>query len=235
MHRRLPSRISATTLLLATAAALTAQAPRWTGLIAKDLSGWRNAKGWQNVGGVTAKGRKLELAAGTGVLCNGNTRARNILSASEFGDVVAHIEFLVPQGSNSGVYFQGRYEVQILDSFGKAKPGFGDCGGIYERWVNNKGFEGRPPRVNASRKPGEWQTFDVVFRAPRFDSEGRKVANARFVKVIHNGKVVHENVEVTGPTRAPAFRDEKPKGPIMLQGDHGRVRFRNIRVTPALR
>ncbi len=135
-----------------------------------------------------------------------------------------------PKGSNSGVYFQARYEIQILDSWGVEHPKYGDCGGIYERWKDNQGFEGRPPRVNASREPGEWQSFDVIFRAPRFDAAGGKIANARFVKVIHNGTVVHENVEVTGPTRASTFEDEKPLGPLMLQGDHGPVAYRNLRV-----
>ena len=79
---------------------------------------------------------------------------------------------------------------------------------------------------------GKWQTFDVIFRAPRFGPDGEKTANARFVKVLHNGVLVHENVEVTGPTRAAAYSDEKPAGPLMLQGDHGPVAYRNVRVRP---
>jgi len=70
----------------------------------------------------------------------------------------------------------------------------------------------------------------VIFKAPRFDKDGKKTANAVFVKVTHNGKVVHENQEVTGPTRAAGFNDEKPTGPVMLQGDHGPVAYRNIRI-----
>jgi hypothetical protein len=160
-------------------------------------------------------------------------RTVDLLTKGEFGDLEAHLDFVVPKGSNSGVYFQARYEVQILDSWGVEQPKPGDCGGIYERWKDGRGYEGHPPRVNASRPPGEWQSFDVVFRAPRFDAGGKKTANARFVKVVHNGIVVHENVEVTGPTRAAAFEsDEKPTGPIMLQGDHGPVAFRNVRVRP---
>ena len=72
----------------------------------------------------------------------------------------------------------------------------------------------------------------MVFRAPRFDAGGKKTANARFVKVVHNGQVIHENVEVTGPTRAAAFNDEKPHGPLMLQGDHGPVAYRNPWIKP---
>jgi hypothetical protein len=126
------------------------------------------------------------------------------------------------------VYLQGRYEVQIFDSWGVEKPGFGDCGGIYQRGRDGERFEGHSPRENASRPPGEWQTFDIIFQAPRFDAAGGKTANARFVRVVHNGVVIHENVEVTGPTRAATFEDEKALGPLMLQGDHGPVAYRNI-------
>ena len=177
--------------------------------------------------------RRLAFKDGRGLLANGDKgRTRNLFTKMQHGDIEAHIEFIVPLKSNSGVYFQGRYEIQILDSWGVEKPKHGDCGGIYQRWHKGRGFEGRPPRVNASKAPGEWQTFDVIFRAPRFDENGKKIANARFVKVVHNGKVVHENEELTGPTRAAAFRDEKPTGPLMLQGDHGPVVYRNIRIRP---
>jgi hypothetical protein len=152
----------------------------------------------------------------------------------EHGDVEAQVEFCVPKNSNSGIYFMGRYEIQVLDSWGVEKPKSGDCGGIYERWKDNQGYEGHPPRVNASKPPGEWQTFEVIFRAPRFDASGKKIQNARFIKVVHNGQVVHENVEVTGPTRAATYENvpEKSLGPIMLQGDHGPVAYRNITLKP---
>lgn len=167
------------------------------------------------------------------ILINGEKgRTKNLHTNIEHGDIAIHVEFMVPKGSNSGVYLQGRYEIQILDSYGKSKVGFGDCGGIYERWKNGKGYEGASPRLNASRPPGEWQTFDAIFRAPKFDKEGKKISNALFEKVIHNGIVVHENVECTGPTRAASFQNEKPLGPIMLQGDHGPVAYRNIWILP---
>ena len=206
-------------------------------LVGEDLSTWRdNAGEWTIVGQARMApddAKQIATTPGRDVLVNGPTgKTKNIFSKLEHADVEAHIEFMVPKGSNSGVYFQGRYEVQILDSWGVKELKHGDCGGIYQRWADGRGFEGHPPKVNASRKPGQWQTFDVVFLAPRFDSEGNKTANAKFVKVVHNGKVVHENVEVTGPTRAAAFGDEKPTGPIMLQGDHGPVAYRNIKIKP---
>jgi len=212
--------------------------PEKVSLVGKDLSAWSGDTGqWQVVGEVKmdpADNRRFVTSPGTGVVVNGPTgRTCNLFSKYEHGDVEAHIEFMVPKGSNSGVYFQGRYEVQILDSWGVEHPKYGDCGGIYQRWQDGRGFEGRAPRVNASRPPGEWQTFDCIFRAPRFDANGKKTTNATFVKVVHNGIVVHENVEVTGPTRAAAFSDEKntgewQTGPLMLQGDHGPVAYRNI-------
>lgn len=211
--------------------------PEKTPLTGADLDAWRVPHGqWQVVGEVKMGGegeRFLVSTPGQGVLVNGATgRTNNLLSKAEYGDVEAHVEFIVPKGSNSGVYFQARYEIQILDSWGVEHPKYGDCGGIYERWKDNRGYEGHAPRVNAARQPGQWQSFDVIFRAPRFDAAGRKIANAKFVKVVHNGILVHENVEVTGPTRASTFEDEKPAGPLMLQGDHGPVAYRNLWIKP---
>lgn len=208
----------------------------WVSLLgAPGLDSWREETGeWVTGGGVTldpADDRKLTVTPGFGVAQNGQRgRTAHLFSRVTHGDVEAHIEFLVARGSNSGVYFQGRYEIQILDSWGVKEPTHGDCGGIYQRWKGGKGFEGRPPGVNASRRAGEWQSFDVIFRAPRFDANGRKVRDAVFERVVHNGRVVHESQRVTGPTRAAAFGDERPLGPLMLQGDHGPVAFRNVRL-----
>ena len=207
------------------------------------MAGWKEPTGdWQMVGKVVqdpASEKKLAVEPGTGVIINGpKGRTRNLFTGEAFSDIAAHVEFMVPKDSNSGVYFMGRYEIQVFDSFGKkgAYPGI-ECGGIYQRWdasrgKGKEGFEGHTPRVNASRPPGEWQTFDVVFRAPRFDAAGKKIADARFVKVVHNGVVVHEDVALSGPTRGAAFGDEKPTGPLMFQGDHGPVAYRNLAVLP---
>jgi sugar phosphate isomerase/epimerase len=228
-------------LLLLAVSAEAAEDDAVVVLTGVDFSAWRENTGqWQVVGDVFMRpdnNKLLGTKPGTGIIMNGPAgRTSNLLSKDEFGDVNAHIEFVVPEGSNSGVYFNGRYEIQVLDSWGVKKLKYGDCGGIYQRWDNDrepKGFEGRAPRVNASRRPGQWQSFDVIFRAPRFDNSGEKVADARFEKVVHNGVVVHADVEVTGPTRASAYHDEKPTGPLMLQGDHGPVAYRNIRIEPA--
>jgi acetyl esterase len=209
---------------------------QWVELM-DDLKNWRDPRGdWTIVANVAADPqdpKRLAWKPGAGAAVNGpQGKTRNLLGVRELGDIEAHIEFMVPAGSNSGVYFMGRYEVQVYDSCGVAQdkyPGI-ECGGIYPRWIENQNVEGHSPRLNASLPPGQWQTFDVTFRAPRFDSMGKKTGNALFVKVLHNGKLIHENVEVTGPTRAAIFADEAPAGPLMLQGDHGPVAYRSVRI-----
>ena len=220
--------------------AASAQPEPLVSLIGADFSAWRPGTGtWFAAGGAKsdpADDKLLKPEPGAGVIINGpDGKTVHLLSKNEFGDVEAHIEFMVPKGSNSGVYFQGRYEIQILDSYGVEKPTYTDCGGIYQRWDEKRdpmGYEGTAPKVNASLAPGQWQTFDVIFRAPKFDAAGKKIANAKFEKVVHNGKVIHENVEVTGPTRAARFQEEAPLGPLMIQGDHGPVAYRNITFKP---
>ncbi|MCX5682230.1 MAG: DUF1080 domain-containing protein [Planctomycetota bacterium] len=222
---------------------VTVDAAAWKPLITTpDFAGWRLPAGeWQMVGEVVkdpANEKALAAKPGTGVIYNGpKGRTKDIATADEFGDIALHVEFMISKGSNSGIYFMGRYELQVYDSYGVAKdayPGI-ECGGIYERWdaargKGKEGFEGYSPRTNASKPAGEWQTFDVIFRAPRFDAAGKKTANARFVKVVHNGTVIHENVDLTGPTRGGGPDQESAAGPLRLQGDHGPVAYRNLRV-----
>jgi hypothetical protein len=154
-----------------------------------------------------------------------------IQTKDSYGDYTLHVEFRTPEPKegqtgqnrgNSGVYLAGRYEIQILESFGLA-PLKDGCGSIYSR---------KAPDVNAALPPMQWQTYDITFRAPRFDNSGAKNQNAR-VTVIWNGRKVHDNVEIEGPTRA-GETDEKPgPAPVRLQ-DHGHpVQFRNIWIVPA--
>ena len=224
--------------VLALASAFTFGADRTQRLFdGKDLAGWRTPTGtWSVVKDVSldpADPKKFVLVPGQGVIVNSAaSHTVDLITQAEFGDMEVHVEFCIAKHSNSGVYLMGRYEMQIYDSFGVEKdqyPGI-ECGGIYPRWINEKDVEGHSPLVNASKPPGQWQTFDITFRAPRFDASGKKIANARVVKFVHNGKVIHENVEFNGPTREPIAEDEKPTGPIRLQGDHGPVAYRNLRV-----
>jgi hypothetical protein len=179
--------------------------------------------------------KRLNFKPGSGIIVNGaKGRTRNLVSKRTFGDIEVHLEFLIPKGSNSGVKLEGLYEIQIYDSYGVKKPKGSDCGGIYPRAELKPKYhhidQGFAPRTNAARPAGEWQTLDAIFQAPRFDAEGKKIANARFVKVVLNGAVIHENVELRSPTGHVWTKKEIPTGPLLLQADHGPVAFRNVRV-----
>lgn len=182
------------------------------------------AANWRLSGALAGEPRRdpaLTATEGTGVLvCNPTPQARaHLFTTWEHGDLDLDLDFLLTPGSNSGIYLQGRYEVQLFDSWGVKEPKATDCGGISGRAA---------PRANACRAPGLWQHLHIEFQAPRFDTSGQKTANARFVKVVLNGYTLHENVEVAGPTETAAFQDEQPQGALMLQGDHGPVALRHF-------
>ena len=152
----------------------------------------------------------------------------DIKTVQKFTDFHLHIEFwcndspanVTGQGrANSGVFLQGRYEIQVLDSFGIPRaPGKGDCGAVYNHAA---------PLVNACLPPENWQTYDIYFRAPRFDNGNVKTENAR-VTVLQNAQIIHNNVEIFAPTGAPVDENVWEPGPLLLQ-DHGNhVRFRNV-------
>jgi len=159
-------------------------------------------------------------------------RTGSIITKRNFKDFKLHIEFKVPQmppnvrgqgRGNSGVYIQRRYEIQILDSYGEPRRNNGG-GSIYKF---------RAPDKNACKKPGEWQSYDITFRAARFEGEGtnaKKVKNAR-ITVRHNGDLIHDDVQV--PNKTGAGQKEGPEpGPILLQNHGNEVWFRNIRIVP---
>ncbi len=179
------------------------------------------------------KPKAVEYKAGTGILLNLNDESKksNLITAFEHGDIELELEVMLPKGSNSGIYLQGRYEVQLFDSWGVKNPAFSDLGGIYRNWETetDKIYMGKAPLTNAAKAPGLWQKIKIDFRAPRFDAAGSKIANAKFVSVSINGVKIHDNVEVPLPTGGPIENNEKAIGPLMIQGDHGPVAFRNIR------
>lgn len=154
-------------------------------------------------------------------LVNAQGDGVDIYSNEMYGSCTIDLEFMVPKGSNSGVYVMGEYEVQIFDSFGKKEIGAGDLGSIYGASV---------AKVNAAKAPGEWQRLVIEFEAPKFEGD-KKTADARFVKVTLNGQVIHENISMKGPTPTGVSGKEAPTGPIMFQGDHGPVAYRNIKIT----
>jgi len=170
--------------------------------------------------------KQLVKVEGTGELINLTPKhgeSQDIYSKARFGDCRIELEVMVPKGSNSGVYVMGEYEVQVLDSYGKLKMGNGDIGAIYG---------GYAPPVNASKAPGKWQQYVIEWRAPRFDAAGKKVRNAEFIKVELNGQLLHKNLEMSGPTPGGVTGKEAPTGPLMFQGNHGPVAYRNIIVKP---
>jgi hypothetical protein len=183
----------------------------------KDLSGWTTAKGaparW------LVKDGYMEVVKGAG----------SIQTVRGFGDCQVHVEWATPSpavGSgqdrgNSGVFLMNTYEVQVLDSYQSTTYADGMAAALYGHY---------PPLVNVSRKPGEWQTYDIVFRAPRFDQTGAVMSPARFT-VFHNGVLVHDAQELTGPTvhkARPPYKAHADKLPIGLQDHSHPVRFRNI-------
>lgn len=182
------------------------------------LSNWRSADGSSPARWRLADGY-MEVVAGTG----------NIATASGFGDVQLHVEWMAPlpvtsegQGrGNSGVFLMGIYEIQVLDSYQNPTYADGLAGAIYGQY---------PPLVNACRPPGEWQTYDVVFHRPRFGADGSLTSAARMT-ILHNGILIQDDVVLTGPTahkERPRYALHPDRLPLILQ-DHGNsVRFRNI-------
>jgi hypothetical protein len=182
-----------------------------------NLSRWRRQGGGE--ARWTVRDGYMEVAPGTG----------GIETADGFGDVQLHVEWAAPRATegagqnrgNSGVFLMGRYEVQVLDSHGNDTYPDGQAAAIYGQF---------PPLVNAVRAPGEWQTYDIVFRRPRFDANGKVVSPARMT-VLHNGILVHDAVDLLGPTsnqRRDPYVMHPDRLPVSLQ-DHGHpVRFRNI-------
>ena len=183
-----------------------------------DLSKWKSQKGggpapWKIEGGY------FEVAKGTG----------GIETKDGFGDCQLHLEWMSPNPpvgesqdrGNSGVFLMGIYEVQVLDSYESKTYADGQAGALYGQY---------PPLVNATRKPGEWQTYDIVFDAPRFDKDGKVTRPAR-VTAFLNGVLVQNAQELTGPTThkaRPPYKAHAAKLPLGLQDHSHPVRFRNI-------
>jgi hypothetical protein len=178
-------------------------APKWGKPI--HLFNGKDLAGWK----LRSTDRGNCWSAANGTLAN-NVPCVDIISEQQFADFKLHLEFNIVEKSNSGVYLHGRYEVQIQDDFGKATDSL-RMGGLY-------GF--LRPAVNAAARPGEWQSYDITLI-------GRRVT------VVLNGKTVIDHAEIPGITGGALDSDEGAAGPLMLQGDHGKVTFRNIVITPA--
>jgi len=227
---------------------ISASSEKWQILVnGNTLSGWQaqdpsKPHEWTIAKAVKVNpqdNRLFEIESGQGMFVNGKTgKTQNLVTQKYFSDIEAHIEFNVPHKSNSGVFFMGLYELQVQDDYGRKDLVFSMCGGFYARKIggyyssSKEWVGGTPPKVNACKPPGIWQTFDVKFKAPRFNSEGKKIQNALFLEVRQNGILIHHNVEMPGPNSAHMPTPEAPMGPLMLQGDHGPVAYRNVRIRP---
>jgi sugar phosphate isomerase/epimerase len=200
----------------------------------KDLDNWvvngdKNKSKW--VAGKAAMSsddpKQLVNKGGSGEMINLAVQhgdSLDIYSTEKFGDCRIELEVMVPKGSNSGIYVMGEYEIQVLDSWDSVKMGGGDMGAVYGA---------SPPQVNATRRPGEWQKYVIDFKAPKFDASGKKVENAELVRVELNGEVIHkENLVLAGQTPGGIAGKEAATGPLMFQGNHGPVAYRNIIVKP---
>ena len=196
----------------------------------KDLSNWLRWDG--PLGYDYAKGEKTgKTGPPAWKVSNGAievTSDGHLMTKEKFGDVQLHIEWASPstvvaasQGrGNSGVLLMGTYEIQVLDSFNNVSYADGQAGAVYAQY---------PPLVNASKGPGEWQAYDIVFEAPRF--EHGKLVKPAFVTVIHNGVLLHHRQEMLGPMRHKLVTQYEPhaaEAPLILQMHSNPVRYRNI-------
>lgn len=189
---------------------------QWHGQGVGDQSGQVVEPAWKVENGY------IEVVPGTG----------SIFSKQEFGDCQIHVEWATPseisgegQGrGNSGVLVMGKYEIQVLDSYENPTYADGQASALYGQY---------PPLVNASRKPGDWQTYDIIFEAPHFD--GDRLVEPAYATVIYNGVVTHHRQALIGPVvykQVARYEPHPPQGPLMLQNHRNPVRFRNIWVRP---
>ena len=193
-----------------------AQDDGWVDLFnGQDLTGWKlvNPDG------------KASWTAVDGILTNTSTHeatGTDLMTERTFTDFELHVEFRVPPGGNSGVYLQGRYEVQIADTASEQKPTMGHCGGI---WAT------ADPLKQAAKPAGEWQAYDIVFVAARSDRDGNVTAPAQ-ATIFLNGELVQDKVECPQATGGHVDDRVNRPGPLMLQGNHSSIEYRNIRYTP---
>jgi hypothetical protein len=190
----------------------------------KDLSKWmmQNREGQISPPGWKVENGHMEVVRGTG----------HLVTKEKFGDCQLHIEWATPaevhsssqERGNSGVLLMSRYEIQVLDSFQNLTYADGQAAAIYGQF---------PPLVNASRGPGQWQTYDIVFEAPHFEAE--KLVKPAYATVFHNGVVVHHRQEMLGPMKhrvATSYEPHAAAEPLMLQNHGDPVRYRNIWIRP---
>ena len=223
----------------------------WIPLInGKDMGGWKFQNESKADSWTAAKGVYWDQATDVKLLKPiGNTgdrivnlpregrdgSASNIITMETAGDMELYVEYMIPEGSNAGVYLHGLYELQIWASYGIEPRLLTDrTGSLYHYADRTLGVDGQvAPLVRAERAQGQWNAYHIWFQAPKFDASGKKIENAKFLRVLLNGVLIHENQERLGGTTACLDIPEAAKNPIcMLQGDHGSVAFRNVYYKP---
>lgn len=177
---------------------------------------------------IAAPDNKPDDWSGAAVSNLGADKPGELVSKLEFGDIDFSFDFLLPEGGNSGLYLMGRYEVQLRDSGGKSALEYGDCGGVYAA-ADPGAWPGRAPTFDIFRGAGRWHRMTGSFRAPRFDANGAKLEHARLRRLMVNDTLLHEELEIPCPT-AGGYDGEVRFGPLRIQGDHGPVAIRGLRV-----
>lgn len=180
-------------------------------------------------------GDKIDSKKGGGILLSSPQKSAGqpLVTNMEHGDVELILDYMVSEKSSANIYFQGRYGLQISDSWANQAPNFRAAGAIDQRWDDSraegrKGFQGHAPLLSVSRAPGLWQSLRVNFRAPRFDAQGNKTENAKFVSVYLNDVLVQNNIELTGPTQEALDNDEAATGPLVFNSNNGVLAIRNV-------
>lgn len=199
------------------------------GLSLNDLSSFKTpGQSWSVVASVSlnpmGSANELNTENGMGVLVNlpgKKNSGTDLRTNGTHGDAIIELDYLVSKGAKSGLYLQGIYEIQLRDSWDVKNPMSTDNGGIDGLYA---------PRQNASKAPGLWQHLKIAFQAPRFDAAGHKIANARLLSVELNGVLIHDNVELKGPTKG-VDDVERPSGVLRLKGDQAAVAFKNIKIS----
>ncbi len=182
------------------------------------------AKNWQMIG----SGQPADWTFDNGAMMTTNS---DIVSKRQFKNFYLHVEWREPEmpnaqgqaNGNSGVYLQGRYEIQVLNSYGIASPGTGDCGAVYGEAA---------PLVNACKPTHQWQAYDIVFRAPEYNPTTHQLIHHARVTVLQNGIVIQNNQEISGPTAGAMGDAWEGTGPIRLQYHGDKVEYRNVWVVP---
>ena len=231
----LPFLILCYSFICANTAHAQSKDPRVSVIPLEDLSTFQNTpKHWRIAGDVLYDLNDENLIKekkGKGILIYSSRHndKEYLLTNAEHGDMDVEVDFMIPKGSTSAIYLQGSYGIRLNDSWSGPNLIAQASGAIYMPIEGSKqAIPIVPPRVNVCKAPGLWQNLKIFFQAPKFDGNGKKVSNAKFTKIVYNGLIIHENIEVPGVTFQSLSNSENPLGPLMFSSNGG-IAIRNIR------